>query len=287
MYFSHTQWIKAPKFPPSRQMLFAIGDIHGHADELMAMHTVMRSEIDSQTEFQHSIVYLGDYIDRGPDSKRTLEILSSGIGRKVDEVFLVGNHDQYLIELISLDPSLDRYFINFWFEKGGVATMRSLGVTGYGRLLDANDLQELQARCVSALGSNLVAFLKRLKPVHKNGDYVFVHAGIDPSVKLEDQEFADLLLIREPFLSCSASWSHPFCVVHGHSISMPSVHSHRVSVDAGCNKNGALCAVQIKEDLLRFIAVTQDPKYPWMEKLGGKANEWNWSNPIPVCKLGP
>ena len=123
----------------------------------------------------------------------------------------------------------------------------SLGVTGYGRLLDANDLQELQARCVSALGSNLVAFLKRLKPVHKNGDYVFVHAGIDPSVKLEDQEFADLLLIREPFLSCSASWSHPFCVVHGHSISMPSVHSHRVSVDAGCNKNGALCAVQIKE----------------------------------------
>jgi hypothetical protein len=63
---------------------------------------------------------------------------------------------------------------------------------------------------------------------------------------------------------------------------MPSVHKHRVGVDAGCYQNGALCAVQIKEDLLRFIAVTQDPKYPWQEKLGGEVNEWGWSNPIYV-----
>ena len=285
MYFSHTQWIKAPRVAPSGQVLFAIGDVHGHADELMALHTVLRSEIDSQKEFQYSVIHLGDYIDRGPDSKKTLEILCSGINRKVDEVFLVGNHDQFLIELIKFDQSLDRSFINNWYENGGVNTMRSLQVDGYGRLLDSNALEELRARTISALGPVLVEFLKNLKPVYKIGDYVFVHAGIDPSTDLESQEFVDLLLIREPFLSSSASWKHSFCVVHGHSISMPSVHRHRVSVDAGCYKNGALCAVQIKENLLRFIAVTQDRKYPWREKLGGKINEWNWISPIDVCTL--
>jgi serine/threonine protein phosphatase 1 len=228
---------------------------------------------------------LGDYIDRGPDSKKTLEILCAGIDRKVNAVFLLGNHDQFLIELINFDPSLNRYFINNWYENGGIATMRSLQVEGYGRLLDSNDLEQLHTRTIAALGAILVEFLKNLKPIHKIGKYVFVHAGIDPSADLENQEFADLLLIREPFLSSSASWRHPFCVVHGHSISMPSVHSHRISVDAGCYQNGALCAVQIKEDLLRFIAVTQDPKYPWQEKLGGKAHEWNWRNPIAVCEL--
>lgn len=287
MYFSHTQWTKAPMVSPSRQMLFAIGDIHGHADELMALHTIVRSEIDNQTEFQHSIVYLGDYIDRGPDSKRVLEILCTGIERKVDEVFLVGNHDQFLIELIDFDPSLDRCFINNWYDNGGVATMRSLEVAGYGRLLESNNLEELHARTILALGSALVAFLKNLKPIHKIGNYLFVHAGIDPSVDLDDQEFADLLLIREPFLSGSKSWRHPFCVVHGHSISMPSVHSHRISVDAGCYQNGALCAVQIKEDLLRFIAVSQDPKFTWHQILGRKANEWEWIDPIHLCKLVP
>ena len=280
MYFSHTQWTKAPRVAPSGQMLFAIGDIHGHADELMALHTVVRSEIDREQAFQHCVVHLGDYIDRGPDSKETLEVLCSGIGREVDEVFLIGNHDQFLIELLDLDPSLDTSFITNWYENGGVATMRSLQVEGYGRLLDSNDLEELRTRTISALGPTLVAFLRNLKPIHKIGDYVFVHAGIDPSTELENQEFADLLLIREPFLSSSASWRYPFCIVHGHSISMPSVHSHRVSVDAGCYVNGALCAVQIKENLLRFIAVARDPKYPWQKKLGGKAAEWDWSNPI-------
>ena len=287
MYFTHTQWTKAPMVSQSRQMIFAIGDVHGHADELMALHTVVRSEIDSQTEFQHSVVHLGDYIDRGPDSKRVLEILCSGIERKVDEVFLVGNHDQFLIELIDLDPSLDRCFINNWYDNGGVATMRSLGVAGYGRLLESNDLEELHARTILALGPALVAFLKNLKPMHKIGNYLFVHAGIDPSVDLEAQEFADLLLIREPFLSGSKSWRHPFCVVHGHSISMPSVYSHRISTDAGCYQNGALCAVQIKENLLRFVAVSQDPIYTWHEKLGGQTNEWEWSDPIHLCKLVP
>lgn len=287
MYFSHTQWITAPREAPNGRMLFAIGDIHGHANELIALHTVIRSEIDNEKELQHSVVYLGDYIDRGPDSKKTLEVLCSGIERKVDEIFLVGNHDQFLIELIKLDPSLDRYFINNWYENGGIATMRSLEVVGYGKLLDTNDLEELRTRTISALGPILVEFIMNLQPIQKIGDYVFVHAGIDPSADLDNQEFADLLLMREPFLSCPvSSWKHSFCVIHGHSISMPSVYNHRIGVDAGCYKNNVLCGVQIKKNLLRFIAVTQDPKYTWHEKLGGKTNKWDWSSPIDVCNVG-
>ncbi len=206
MYFSHTQWSKAPQVTPIGKMLFAIGDVHGYADELTALHTVVRSEIDHNIEFQHVVVHLGDYIDRGHDSKKVLEILSSGIGRNVEEVFLVGNHDQYLIELINFDSSLDRDFISSWYNQGGIATMQSLGVDGYGRLFDSGNFKELQTRTIKALGAFLKTFLNNLKPIHKIGDYVFVHAGIDPLLSIENQDFADLLLIREPFLSCAASW---------------------------------------------------------------------------------
>jgi serine/threonine protein phosphatase 1 len=155
--------------------------------------------------------------------------------------------------------------------------MRNLNIEGYGRLIESNRIDDLRTRVASSLGSELIVFLNGLSPIHRIGDYVFVHAGIDPSVNLENQEFSDLLLIREPFLSSSDSWIHPFCVIHGHSISKPSVHKHRISVDAGCYSNGALCAVQIKSDKLRFIGVTKQPGYLWNEKLGNKHNKLQWN----------
>ncbi len=131
MYSSHTQWIAAPRVAPPGQMLFAVGDVHGHADELTALHSVLRSEIDREKSFHHSVVHLGDYIDRGPDSKKVFEILCAGMGSTADEVFLVGNHDQFLIEVIDLDPSLDRAFFNNWYDNGGATTMQSLRYAPY------------------------------------------------------------------------------------------------------------------------------------------------------------
>lgn len=282
MYVSYSNWLAAPRPVDCESNLFAIGDIHGHANELLALHEVIRREIAANPDLNHQVIHLGDYIDRGPESRKVLEILASGIGIPIKEVFLVGNHDQFLRELLNLNPDVDKYFINNWYENGGIATMRSLGVDGYGRLIDSSDLGELRARTIHALGEDLVEFLYSLETIYQDGEYVFVHAGIDPRRNISDQEFADLLLVREPFLSSEASWKHSFCVVHGHSVSAPAVCSHRISVDAGCYRTGALCAAHISQEGVRFVAVTREASRTWLEYLGLPASGWFWSEPSAV-----
>jgi len=275
MYATFSDWMKSPREVPDACSIFAIGDVHGCADHLL--HATIRQEISASTGLTNHVIHLGDYIDRGPDSLRALEILSRGIGEAAEEVFLVGNHDQFLIELLNLDPEFDREFMINWYENGGIATMKSLRVEGYGRLTDLGNFAELRERTITALGPDLVEFLRSLKTTHQVGDYLFVHAGIDPCRELKDQDFADLLLIREPFLSAVENWPHSFCVVHGHSISAPAIHSHRIGVDAGCNAFGALCALQLASSGARFIAVSEDPSATWLDKLGEPAKSWRWS----------
>jgi serine/threonine protein phosphatase 1 len=286
MYYSYTQWIKAPRIAPDDQMIFAVGDIHGCATELLALQKIIQSEIILYPKEQHTVVYLGDYIDRGVNSKQVLEILTSDIDtdvqRKVEEVFLVGNHEQFLLELLNLDPELDRYFVNSWYDNGGTATMESLGVEGYGRLLMANNLTELSHRTAEALGPKSINFLRNLKSDYRMGDYVFVHAGINPAHNMEQQDFHDLVWIREPFLSAPEGWKHDFCVVHGHSISAPTILDHRVGVDVGCFRYGVLCAVQLKDNLLRFIGVAIHPDLFYQDKLINNEINWVWAKPVLI-----
>lgn len=288
MSFSATQWIRSPKSVRSDQAIYAIGDVHGHADELRAMHAVLLAEIVSRPILHHVVVHLGDYIDRGPDSRGVIDILSKPNcldGRaNVEQQCLVGNHDQYLVELLGADAGLDREFVRAWYDNGGEATMQSLQVEGYGRLLDKGDVLELSARVRAALGLQAIEWLDTLVPMFRMDDYLFVHAGIDPAISIEQQDFVDLLMIREPFLSGQPDWPHPFCVVHGHSISVPSVHPHRISVDAGCYRYGALCAVQMVRDQLRFVAVSSRADDTWLRKLTDMTGtgRWNWQKPAPV-----
>jgi diadenosine tetraphosphatase ApaH/serine/threonine PP2A family protein phosphatase len=277
MHSAATQWVRSPRNAPSGTLIFAVGDVHGHADELLAMQSLLRRLGSSTRGKRILIVYLGDYIDRGPAIGRTIDLLESEPAHEagIERVHLAGNHDQSLIEVLNCDQDIDLPFISMWYENGGEHTMRDLGVDGYGRLPGAGDFSELSARTRLALGQRRVAFIERLILVYRAGDYVFAHAGIDPNKDLDSQEITDLLLIREPFLSASSGWRHPFCVVHGHSISMPSVHAHRIGVDAGCYKYGALCAVQLEEDRLRFLGVAHDSNFPWNERLGN-SGQWNW-----------
>ncbi|MDD5227553.1 MAG: metallophosphoesterase [Methylococcales bacterium] len=263
-------------------MLFAVGDIHGNSNELTALHDVIRREIDSNENFQHSVIHLGDYIDRGYESKKVLEILAKGIGReKVEQIFLLGNHEKYLIDLISPEveheiyAKLNRRF-NTWFGNGGLETMASFGIDSPRTILESGFVEKLRRKTINVLGSDLVTFLSKLKIIHKVDDYVFVHAGINPKFGLDEQSIEDLLSIRTPFIHCD-NWEHDFCVVHGHTVSVPSVHEHRISVDAGCYRGRILCAVQFKDNQLRFLAVTEDEQnfvnnYPWSTK----SDEFVW-----------
>lgn len=285
MYAATTQWAVAPRPAPDGSMLFAVGDVHGHASELQALQRVIGRAVLAMPDYGSTLVYVGDYVDRGPSIVETLDILIEDAAREdgVERVHLVGNHDQFLIEATRGDASLDRAFFTAWFDNGGEDTLRALGVEGYGRLLYARRFDEIATRVRAALGERRLAFLDTLQPMHRAGQYVFVHAGIDPAVDLDSQDFTDLLLIREPFLSAGAQWRHEFCVVHGHSIAMPTVLPHRVAVDAGCYAHGALCAVQIVGDQLRYHGVSLDADFDWQHTLGGRQGEWHWDSPLRVA----
>ena len=288
MFFNTTNYIKSP-FPTSNiKNVFAIGDIHGHADELLALHQIIEQKfIDTKKE--NIMIHLGDYIDRGTQSKEVLNILESYNNQYINPIFLKGNHDQNLIELIKpdMDSDLDKYFISSWYDDGGVQTMKSLGVEGYGMLLYVknmfpDNIKELRNRTLKALGEKNINFLLSLKTNYQNGNFYYAHAGINPKKNIEEQNIMDLLLIREPFLSAGDDWKYPFCVVHGHSISAPNVHSHRISTDAGIYINGTLCAVEISEYGIRFIGITKNENFPWKEKFNNKSINLVWNTPEKV-----
>lgn len=215
MRFARTAWTPAPRPAPPGQTLWAIGDVHGHLAELQALRRWVLDSTAQAAPGSMTLVHLGDYIDRGPDARGVIDELLRPLDHPAQQVFLVGNHEQFLRELIAQDPALDRAFLTGWFNNGAAQTLDSLGVTGYGRLLQANRLAELGALVAAALGPDRLRFIvDQLQLIHQVGDYLFVHAGIDPALPLEAQDFADLLLVREPFLSHLGLWPHTFCVVH-------------------------------------------------------------------------
>jgi serine/threonine protein phosphatase 1 len=185
------------------------------------------------------LVHLGDYIDHGPDSAGVIEQLISG-PPPIPTINLLGDHERMLLDALTGD----RAAATDWLWAGGKAALASWG-------LDP-DLPREQWE--AALPPAHLAFLHGLKRTHREGDYLFVHAGIRPGVTLEAQTLDDLVSIRQPFL-----WTdQPLgaIVVHGHS-SSPSVvrTDNRIGLDTGAGMGGMLTCAVLEEDLIGLIAV--------------------------------
>lgn len=247
-----SEWLESPASTPPDTTLFAVGDIHGRLDLLCALQRLILERANESDTTTQCIVYLGDYIDKGPDSLGVLHHLNHRLGNeRIQERYLLGNHDQYLLQTLQQgDPAV----LATWFDYGGRATLERLGVPWHPR--HANDPAPFQRRLHEALGSDVVGFLERLELFCQLGDYLFVHAGLDPSKPLIEQDFADFLLIREPFLSWPVHWPHPFCVVHGHTPARPTLRPHRIGIDTGAFYTDALTAIQLQERKVRFLTVS-------------------------------
>jgi serine/threonine protein phosphatase 1 len=198
------------------------------------------------------VIWLGDYVDRGWQPLETIDLVTAGLGQPgVEEIRLIGNHEVYLIEAATgEDLSLPR-LLNWW-RFGGEETLKTL-------VPDARieEPVELAAALQEALGSERLAFLQGLALQHRIGDYVFVHAGLNPERPLDDQREEDLLWIREPFLS-GRDWPHPVTVVHGHTPEGPTALAHRIGVDSGVFMSGSLSAVELRGDRLRFLVTREE-----------------------------
>jgi serine/threonine protein phosphatase 1 len=246
------------------------------------MHSAIRQTISDDDHAPESVVVvrMGDYIDRGPDSLGVLDVAMDGLGEpSIEEINLYGNHDSYLLEVATRE-GLEPFAVQAWVSNGGARTLAQLGVALDDRLRERT--VEVQHRVRSSLGRSRLEFLESLDLTHRVGDYVLAHAGIDPARDLDDQPLESLLLVRGHFLDAGSYWTHPVTVVHGHSIGKPSVERHRIGVDSAAYFTGALTAVQIINDRLRFIVVADhavDVDALDLPDLGDDNPERRWGEP--------
>jgi len=231
--------------PPPDTRIYAVGDVHGRADLLGDLHERIARDADKAPESRRVIVYLGDYVDRGPDSAGVIDRLIDSPLDGFESVCLMGNHEQFLLDFLS-DPSVGAQ----WFSNGGEATLASYGVEVKGS--DSVNMAEVAALLRKILPPEHLAFLEGLALSHREGDYFFAHAGIRPGVPLKKQSEDDLLWIREPFLDMPDT--HEVVVVHGHTpVNAGEVHDNRIAVDTGAVWSDRLTAAVLHEQEQSFI----------------------------------
>jgi serine/threonine protein phosphatase 1 len=197
-------------------LTFCVGDVHGCIAKLTRLLANCRRFADGDPA---RFIFLGDYIDRGPDSRSVVELIMAMQATDPDRVIaLAGNHEDFLHRF---DNETD---VALWLANGGAATLASYN-----------------AISVSELPNIHLAWLRNLPTHYDDGQHFFVHAGIRPGIPLDQQTRQDTLWIREPFLSSKAD--HGRLILHGHSpVPRPEVRPNRINIDTGAVFGGALTA---------------------------------------------
>lgn len=222
---------------PANTRVYAVGDIHGRSDLLRSLHRLIAEDAARAPEDEKIVIYLGDYIDRGLDSRGVLDLLIDKTPEGVTPIHLKGNHEATLLRFLD-DPSVGEAWIAF----GGAETLYSYGVARATFASDRRALDKARLRLIENFPARHRAFLEGLKPTHRIGDYLFVHAGIRPGVPLDEQDEDDLLWIREEFLRSTVDYG--CVVVHGHSIRREvEFRPNRIDVDTGAFASGVLTAL--------------------------------------------
>ena len=237
---------KRPPPRPQRQHLslashpgsiYAIGDVHGCLDLLRQLERRILADADAHA-VRPTLVLLGDYVDRGPDSAGVLDHLSGPRPRGFSRVCLAGNHEIMMLDFLAApSPSAD------WLRFGGLETLASYGMQP-DRVLGSSRRQ-LQAMVDAHVPQEHIDFLKDLPLTLSVQDLVFVHAGLRPGVEpIDHQSEDDLLWIRDEFFNAPPVDRR--LVVHGHTpgkvpVSVPG----RICVDTGAYATGVLSAVRL------------------------------------------
>lgn len=248
--------LHAPWLAPSDACIFAVGDIHGR-DDLAAL-MLERIEVESadliEAGRQPIAVFLGDYIDRGPQSRAVLERLAHWAPPGVQRHFLRGNHEQSLMLFLEA-PGEHRS----WLNHGGLETLLSYDVRPPSLGADAERLKIVAEALRAAMAPTHLDFLERLRDHLILGDYLFVHAGVDPRKGVSRQSPRDLLWIRARFLRETALYD--YCVVHGHTPApTPYLDGRRIGVDTGAYATGKLSAARLEGVSVRFLSVEAHPE---------------------------
>lgn len=234
---------------PAGQRVYAIGDVHGRHDLFAALVEAIDADDAASAPAQTTVILLGDLVDRGPGSADVVALARAWQARRTVRI-LAGNHEEMFLRSFD-ELEMFRHFL----RHGGRETVLSYGVPR--REFGMAELEDAQQMMRDRVPPEDIDFLNGFEDSVTIGDYLFVHAGIDPRVPLEEQRRHDLRWIREPFLSHQESFGP--VVVHGHTITeMPQDCGNRIGIDTGAFTTGRLTALVLEGTGRRYIEAVED-----------------------------
>jgi len=237
---------------PDGTRVYAIGDIHGRADLLRRLHGMIRDDADAPGSadspgLRKVAVYVGDYVDRGPDSAGVIDMLTDDPLEGFERRHLKGNHEDMMMRFLETGTGGA-----MWVFNGGRETLDSYGIGISEFFLSGGDADALAPALRAAVPERHRDFLDGLQLHHREGDYLFVHAGLIPGVAIGDQREHDLIWVRGEFLDADADFGA--VVVHGHSISPePEIKPNRIGIDTGAYNTNRLTALVLEGTTRRFL----------------------------------
>lgn len=231
---------------PEGLRLYAIGDIHGRSDLLDRMAALISDDLRRAPPQDAITVFLGDYIDRGLDSRGVIDRL---VARDFPTpiVTLRGNHEETMLNFLDDERVLDS-----WRHYGGLEALHSYGVN-VSEAMRGTGFARIRADFAARLPESHRAFLEQTKLSVAYGDYFFCHAGVRPETPLDRQDAQDLLWIRDTFLDYRGAY--PKIIVHGHTPALqPELLPNRINIDTGAYMTGVLTALRLEEARKSFIS---------------------------------
>jgi serine/threonine protein phosphatase 1 len=236
----------APAALPPGRRIYAIGDIHGCARQLADLHGMIADDLAQRPLESATLLHIGDYVDRGPDTAGVIQKLVDGPPvAGLETVNLLGNHESTMMDALAGERAAG----TDWLFAGGKAALQSYGI-------DPDGPREDWARLIPASHQD---FLRSLVLMFRAGGYAFVHAGVRPGIPLQDQARDDLLRARQPFLYSEADFGA--VVVHGHTpVKAPVVRHNRIAIDTGAVFGGKMTCLVLEASTLGFL--TADPVHP-------------------------
>jgi serine/threonine protein phosphatase 1 len=231
---------------PAGERVYAVGDIHGRLDLLVEMQSLILAHALSQPR-SVTVVWLGDYVDRGPSSREVIDQLIAFSAGPLRSIFLMGNHEEALLRFL-IDPRSGHQWCNF----GGLATLISYGVD-VSKFRLGRGAGKTRSDFLAALPRSHQDFLLALSFSFAIGDFFFCHAGVRPGVDLDKQDPQDLIWIRDEFLYCGEDFGK--MIVHGHTpVREPELRRNRVNVDTGAFATGRLTCAVIEESEISLLS---------------------------------
>jgi len=230
---------EAPASLPPGRRIYAVGDIHGCADRLATLHALIAADLARRPAAAPLLLHIGDYVDRGPDSAGVIALLCGGPPLPgVPTVNLIGNHEETMLHALAGE----RAAATDWLYSGGRTALESWGI-------DPDSPRETWPARIPAAHRG---FAQGLALSHREGGYLFVHAGIRPGVPLDAQAREDLLRIRQPFLFTDAALGA--VVVHGHTpTKAPVIRANRIGIDTGAVFGGPLTCAVLEAGMVGFL----------------------------------